>query len=69
MAVAVTCRGEGFERHCRRSSDPKTPLILQPLFQGAVVLAIGAVLLAAASARRNVRGVNLQAIVTQRPIE
>jgi amino acid transporter len=48
---------------------PKTPLIFQPLFQGAVVLAIGVVILVTARARLKVRGVSFQAIAAQLPVE
>lgn len=46
-----------------------TPLMFQPLFQGAVVLAIGAPVLATASARLRLRGVSFPAIAAQLPVE
>jgi APA family basic amino acid/polyamine antiporter len=48
---------------------PNTPLIFQPLFQGAVVLAIGAGILAAASTRLKARGESFRAIAVQLPVE
>jgi APA family basic amino acid/polyamine antiporter len=48
---------------------PKTPLIFQPLFQGAVVLAIGAAILLAAGARLKSRGESFRAIAAQLPLE
>jgi len=48
---------------------PKTPLIFQPLFQGAVMLAIGVAILAAASTRLKARGESLRAIAAQLPLE
>jgi basic amino acid/polyamine antiporter, APA family len=48
---------------------PHTPLWLQPLFQGGVVLAIGAVILAIAHARAKQRGDSFEAIAAVVPIE
>jgi hypothetical protein len=48
---------------------PNTPLIFQPLFQGAVVLVIGVAILATARARLKVRGVSFRAIAAQLPVE
>src|SRR5579875_929265 len=44
---------------------PKTPLIFQPLFQGAVVLAIGVAILVAAGARLKRNGESFRAIAAQ----
>jgi amino acid transporter len=48
---------------------PKTPLIFQPLFQGAVVLAIGVAILLGASAKLRGEGSSFRAIVAELPIE
>jgi hypothetical protein len=48
---------------------PHTPLWLQPLFQGAVVLVIGAVILMFANSRAQRRGDSFRAIAARRPIE
>jgi hypothetical protein len=48
---------------------PHTPLWLQPLFQGAVVLAIGAGILAIAHSRAKRRGDSFHAIASVVPIE
>jgi amino acid transporter len=48
---------------------PKTPLLFQPLFQGAVVLAVGAAILATASTRLRGRGESFRTIAAQLPIE
>jgi amino acid transporter len=48
---------------------PKAPLIFQPLFQGAVVLAIGVAILLAASTRLKGRGESFRAIAAQLPVE
>lgn len=48
---------------------PKTPLILQPMFQGGVMLAIGVVILVVARARAASRGDPLHAIAARLPIE
>lgn len=48
---------------------PKTALIFQPLFQGAVVLLIGAAILAAAGSRLKVRGQSFRVIAAQLPLE
>ncbi len=48
---------------------PKTALMFQPLFQGAVVLAIGAAILVGAGARLNSRGHSFRAIAAQLPVE
>jgi APA family basic amino acid/polyamine antiporter len=48
---------------------PKTPLIFQPLFQGAVVLAIGVALLATAGTRLKRSGASFRAIAAQLPVE
>lgn len=48
---------------------PKAPLILQPMFQGAVALAIGVVILGIANARARSRGDSLPAIAARIPIE
>ncbi|HEY3912699.1 MAG TPA: APC family permease [Stellaceae bacterium] len=48
---------------------PKTPLIFQPLFQGAVVLAIGVAILVAASTRLKGRGESFRAIAARLPVE
>jgi basic amino acid/polyamine antiporter, APA family len=48
---------------------PHTPLIFQPLFQGAVVLAIGVAILLGASARLRNEGTSFRAIAAKLPIE
>ncbi|HJU20234.1 MAG TPA: APC family permease [Stellaceae bacterium] len=48
---------------------PKTPLIFQPLFQGAVVLAIGVAILVIAGIRLRSRGESFHAIAAQLPLE
>lgn len=48
---------------------PKTPLIFQPLFQGAVVLAIGVAILVGAGAKLKSRGSSFRAIAAELPIE
>ena len=48
---------------------PKTPLWLQPLFQGAIVLALGAVVLAMANTRVKQRGDSFHMIAARVPIE
>ena len=48
---------------------PNTALVFQPLFQGAVVLAIGVAILAAAGAKARSRGETFRAIAAQLPIE
>ena len=48
---------------------PKTSLIFQPLFQGAVVLAIGVAILVAAGAKAKSRGENFRMIAASLPIE
>lgn len=48
---------------------PKTPLILQPLFQGGVVLAIGVVIWLVADSRVRQRGDSFAAIAARVPIE
>ena len=48
---------------------PKTPLILQPMFQGAVVLVIGIAILLVARARAASRGDPLHAVAARLPIE
>jgi basic amino acid/polyamine antiporter, APA family len=48
---------------------PKTPLIFQPLFQGAVALAIGVAILANASTKLKRRGESFRAIAAQLPVE
>jgi hypothetical protein len=48
---------------------PNTALLFQPLFQGAVVLAIGVAILAAAGARAKTRGETFRTIAAQLPLE
>jgi APA family basic amino acid/polyamine antiporter len=48
---------------------PKTPLLFQPLFQGAVVLAIGLAILATAGARLKGLGESFGAIAARLPVE
>jgi amino acid transporter len=48
---------------------PKTALIFQPLFQGAVVLAIGVAILAVANAKAKSRGENFRLIAATLPVE
>jgi len=48
---------------------PRAPLILQPLFQGAVVLGIGCVILLGADARAKRRGESFADIAARIPIE
>jgi len=48
---------------------PKTALIFQPLFQGAVVLAIGVAILAIANAKAKSRGENFRSIAATLPVE
>jgi APA family basic amino acid/polyamine antiporter len=48
---------------------PKTPLIFQPLFQGAVVLAIGVAILVTAGTRLKRSGASFRAIAAQLPVE
>jgi basic amino acid/polyamine antiporter, APA family len=48
---------------------PKTPLIFQPLFQGAVVLAIGVLILVWAGARARSRGESFRMIAATLPVE
>ena len=48
---------------------PKTPLLFQPLFQGAVVLAIGVAILLTAGARLKSRGGSFRAIAAELPLE
>ena len=48
---------------------PNTALVFQPLFQGAVVLAIGVAILAAAGARAKSRGETFRMIAAQLPLE
>lgn len=48
---------------------PNTALIFQPLFQGAVVMAIGVAILAAAGAKAKSRGESFRTIAARLPIE
>jgi hypothetical protein len=48
---------------------PKTALIFQPLFQGAVVLSIGVAILAIANAKAKSRGENFRSIAATLPVE
>jgi hypothetical protein len=48
---------------------PNTPLVFQPLFQGAVVLAIGVAILLGARARLRSEGTSFRAIAAELPIE
>ena len=48
---------------------PNTALIFQPLFQGAVVLAIGVAILLTAGAKLKARGDSFRAIAAELPIE
>jgi hypothetical protein len=48
---------------------PNTPLIFQPLFQGAVVLAIGVAILFAAGARLKTDGSSFREIAAELPLE
>jgi hypothetical protein len=52
-----------------RDAGPKTALIFQPLFQGAVVLAIGVAILAVANAKAKSRGENFRLIAATLPVE